>query len=190
MDLKELLGEELFNQVQKALGDNAKNFTFIGDGKYQPKERFDQINNELKEVKAQLVERDNQLKELSKLAKGNEELQNKIKELEEANAKINQEYQDKLLARERDYNLEIALRDAKARNPKALKALIDNEKLVYKDGKFEGLNEQLESIKKSDAYLFDEPTTIKAGKELTPPKEGDDVNSIRLAMGLETKTKN
>lgn len=172
MDLKELLGEELYSLVQSKLGDSFKNFAFIGDGKYQPKERFDQVNNELKEVKAQLVERDNQLKELSKLAKGNEELQNKIKELEEANAKINQEYQDKLLTRERDYNLEIALRDAKARNPKALKALIDNEKLVYKDGKFEGLNEQLEELKKTDAYLF-QVEQVKAGGEPTPPKSNE-----------------
>ncbi|MCW7999891.1 phage capsid protein, partial [Clostridium sp. cpc1] len=64
--LKEILGEELFKQLsedkQKEYKD--KDLEDISGGTYIPKQRFDQVNEQAKEYKKQVGERDTQLKNL------------------------------------------------------------------------------------------------------------------------------
>ena len=50
-----------------------------------PYTRFKEVNDEKNELKNQLSNRDTQLKELAKITKDNEELNSKIKELQESN---------------------------------------------------------------------------------------------------------
>lgn len=171
--LKELLGEELFKQVEAKLGTEKK--YFFGEGEFIPKGRFDEVNNQNKELKTSLAERDTQLADLGEKAKGHEELTKKINELTETNKKLSEEYEAKIAAREREYAIDGELSKIGAKNLKAVKALLDNEKIVVKDGQIVGLNEQIETIKKSDAYLFNEtqPTPPgKGGNPLNPPSGG------------------
>lgn len=58
-----------------------------------------------------------------------------------------------------DYALSAALTGAKAKNTKAVKALLDMDGLKFNDGKIVGLDEQLAQIKADNDYLFesDEP---------------------------------
>lgn len=58
-----------------------------------------------------------------------------------------------------DYALSAALTGAKAKNAKAVKALLDMDGLKFNDGKIVGLDEQLVQIKADNDYLFesDEP---------------------------------
>lgn len=133
-----------------------------------PRTRFNEVNDQVKEYKQQLEERDKQLQELKTLSEGNEQLQNKLKELEEQNKTIREEYERKLLERQRDHDLYIYLKDeAKARNPKAVKALLDFEKVKYEDGKFIGLEEQIKELKEQESYLFEDeiPTGTGMGKQ-------------------------
>lgn len=53
-----------------------------------------------------------------------------------------------------NHTLEDALKGAKAKNAKAVKALLDLEGLKLNEGKIVGLDEQLESIKEENDYLF------------------------------------
>lgn len=161
MDLKELLGEELFNQVSEKIGEHK--LAIVSDGSYIPKTKFDAKIEEVKELKEQLADRDAQLEDLKKVDVS--ELQNKITELQQSNEGIKIEYESKLQQREFDYSLENALREAKAKNPKAVKALLNNEAIKLVDGKFVGLDEQLTALKTSDSYLFGEDG-LKGG---TPP---------------------
>lgn len=158
--LYEILGEELSAQVKAKLGD--KKF-FVGEGEFIPKSRFDEINNQLKDVKSQVADRDKQIASLSENAKGNEDLKAKIEELTVANKKSTEEYESKLAKQERDYLINDVLKGSKAKNIKALTGMLDMEKVTIKDGKVEGLNEQIEELKKTDSYLFniEEPQTQK-----------------------------
>ena len=63
--------------------------------------------------------------------------------------------------------LELALVSNKARNTKAVKALIDLEKIeLNEDGTIKGLDEQLTALKTDNAFLFDgEPQS----KDPVPP---------------------
>lgn len=121
-----------------------------------PKHRFDEVNEEKKELKNQLDERDAQLKELKAKASGNEELTAKITELEKLNKTTKEDYEAKMTALRKETAIELKLKDEKAKSVKAVKALLDLEKVSLDGDKLIGLEEQLKSLKESDAYLFGE----------------------------------
>lgn len=161
MPLKELLGDDLYAQVIEKAGD--QKIDIVSNGQWFPKERFDAVNNEKKELKSQLDERDQQLTALQKQAKGNEELQNAIEQLQEENKKVSEEYQQKLDKQAFDFAIESALRDAKAKNIKAVKANLNVDGLKLSDGKVIGLDEQLTALKESDSYLFESENDSSPG---------------------------
>ena len=71
-----------------------------------------------------------------------------------------------------DTKLEIALNNSNARNTKALRGLLDMEKIVLdEDGNLSGFDEQLSQLKESDSYLFntEKPAGLGGGKT-TPRK--------------------
>ena len=75
-----------------------------------------------------------------------------------------------------EHALENALTGAKAKNVKAVKALLNTEQLKFNeaDGSIVGLKEQLEAIQKDNGYLFEaageiqKPPTIVTGGGKTP----------------------
>lgn len=150
--LKELLGEELYSQVTEKLGDKK---IMVDDGNFIPKSRFDQVNQAKKELEVQLKDRDTQLAELSKNNKDNENLLNQIKDLQALNKQTTTDYENKINQMQFDYALDGALTNAKSKNNKALKALLDMNSIKYQEGKFEGLQEQIEALQKDASYLFD-----------------------------------
>ncbi|MBU8773192.1 phage scaffolding protein [Cytobacillus oceanisediminis] len=153
MDLKELLGEDLYNQVMQKAGENK--IAIVSDGNWFPKEKFDQVNNDNKDLKKQLKDRDVQLSDLKTKAAGNEELTKQINDLTELNKKTASDYQDKLNQQAFDFALKDALSGAKAKNPKAVEALLNKEAIKLDGDKLLGLEEQLKTIKESDSYLFE-----------------------------------
>ena len=120
------------------------------------KEQVDSLTSERDNLKQQVSDRDGQLDDLRKNAGKNEELEATIKQLQEDNKATAAKYQNDLAAKEKGFKIEGALRDAKAKNVKAVLSLIDTEKVsVQKDGTLDGLTNQIEAVKKSDSYLFD-----------------------------------
>lgn len=83
--------------------------------------------------------------------------------MQEANQKAKTEYEAKLQEQSYNFALESALSDAGVRNAKAVKALLDIEKIKLNSDKLSGLKEQLEALKISDGYLFNRP------KKVNPP---------------------
>lgn len=155
MDLQELLGEELYNQVVEKAGDNK--IAVVSDGSYIPKQKFDDLNHEMKQYKQQVADRDSQIDDLQKKAGNNEDMQETINELKENNRQEVERLKQEKHDQQYNYELEKGLIASKAKNPKALKGLLDTEMLkLDDDGEIRGLSEQLEKIKESDAYLFDD----------------------------------
>ena len=150
--LKELLGEELYSQVTEKLGDKK---IMVDDGNFIPKSRFDQVNQAKKDLEVQLKDRDTQLADLSKNNKDNENLLNQIKDLQALNKQTITDYKNKINQIQFDYALDGALTNAKSKNNKAIKALLDMNSIKYQEGKLEGLQEQIEALQKDASYLFD-----------------------------------
>lgn len=118
------------------------------------KEQLDTLTTERDDLQNQLKSRDEQLEELKKIdAEG---LQAKIQELQKENEQSVQEWQGKLQQQQFDFALKDALTNAKVRNPKAAKALLDLESIKLDGETLLGLEDQLKTIKESDPYLFEE----------------------------------
>lgn len=140
-----------------------------GFGTMIPKSRLDDKIKELKDAQKMIDERDQQLEELKPKAAGNEALLQQIQQLQDENKANVEKYQKELAETQRTFALDSALKDAKVRNVKAAKALLDLEKIKLGDsGALEGLNEQLEALKQSDAYLFAEEQQQQP-PSFTPP---------------------
>ena len=122
-----------------------------------PKDRFDQVNNEKNDYKAQMLDRDKQLETLKKGAKDNEELTKKIEELQNANQTAKADYDKKIMDIQIDNAVDSALRNAKAKNTIAAKAFIDRSKLKLEGEKILGLDEQIKAITEGEEtkFLFD-----------------------------------
>lgn len=139
-----------------------------GYGQMIPKSRLDDKITEVNDLKQQISDRDTQLKDLQTKAAGNADLQTEITRLQQENEQVKTEYEGKLQQKDYDFALTEALRTAKAKNPTAVKALLNVEAIKLVDGKIVGLEEQLTALKTSDDYLFT-PEGL-AGK--TPPNPG------------------
>ena len=159
--LKEVLGEELWKQVAPKL--EGKEYFFAEGKDYIPISKFNEVNEAKKEAEAQLKERDNQLVQLQKAVKGNEELTKQINDLQEANTKAQQDYETRVLEIQKSYELEKILSSSGARNTSALKGMLDLEKCTFKEGKYTGLDEQIAQIKKDNDWLFSSTVPQSAG---------------------------
>ncbi len=164
--LKEYLGEELYAQVAEKLKGNDKvALGNLAGGEYVSRHKY---ADEVADLKKQIGDRDKQLESLK--ATKDSEMQAKLAELTEANKRQAAEYEKKIADRERDYLITAALEKSGAKNVRALKALLDLEKVSVREGKLEGLQEQLAAVRESDAYLFNAPE--KGGAGLKPGEGG------------------
>lgn len=119
------------------------------------KAEVDEKNATIADLQSQLVSRDKDLKKLQKDNGDNEALKTQISDLQQQYKDLEKSSAEKLVAIQRESALNNLLAEAKVKNPKAVAALLDQEKIVFKDGELSGAKEQVEALQKSDSYLFD-----------------------------------
>lgn len=179
MDLKELLGEELFKQVEEKLGD--KKIDIVNDGRWIPKDKFDDVNIEKNEYKGQIDDLNKELGKLKKQVKDDDEVTKKIGELEKEIE--NKEKEMESLRKTNAIKFEVL----KA-NPKDVNDIlphIDNEVVKIEDGEVIGLKEQIEKLKEEKTYLFKEDAPAgTGGSKGNPPRGGNEpkVESLKDAL--------
>ncbi len=121
-----------------------------------PKVKFDEVSEENKTLKQSVSDRDKQLEDLKKSSGDNAALQQQISDLQEQNSQQQKAHEKEMAKLKLDNAVELALSGAKAKNGKAVKALLDMSKVkLGSDGKLSGFDEQIEALKKSDGYMFD-----------------------------------
>jgi len=174
VDLKELLGEDLYNQVIAKLGDKHK-IAVVSDGNWIPKDKFNEVNEAKKQAEEALKERDKQLADLKKAAEGNEELKKQIEQLQIENKTKEQEYQTKL----RDMAVTTAIKLAVAgqvHDPDLVAGLLDKSKIeVDENGNIKaGLDDQLKALRESKVFLFIEQKPAGTTFRGATPADGRD----------------
>ena len=95
MNLKQIIGEELFNQLpeEKKKEYAKQDLQDVSEGKYVPKDRFDQVNQQSKDYKEQVSERDRQIESLKNEFKDVDGLKDKVEQfIKEKNLDIAPEY--------------------------------------------------------------------------------------------------
>jgi len=137
---------------------------------FMPKDKYNEVSEAKKKLETDLQARDTQLEELKKAAGTSDDLKKQIETLQAENKKASEEWQAKMAQMQLDFALERALTTAKAKNPKAVKALLDLENVKLDGDKLLGLDDQLKAIQQSDPYLFGE--SGKVGSGTNPPGAG------------------
>ena len=147
--------EEKANEIVKAMNE-AKVYT-------TNLENVDVRYNKLQEQKKQLEEASKayqkQLEELTKNNADVEALNKLVEQLQLSNKELEENHSKEMHNLQFNFALEGALTNAKSKNNKALKALLNMDNIKYQEGKLEGLQEQIEALQKDASYLFNLDTT-------------------------------
>ncbi len=151
--MQEIVGEHYTEDL------DAKVCAAIGE-RFVSKTDFNALNETKKTLAGQIAERDRQLEELKKVDAAG--LQAEITRLQGENKIAAEKFKADLAAMKFDHALDNAILSAKGKNTKAIKALLQTDKLKLKDdGSIEGLD--LDALKASDPYLFDSVNTKRQG---------------------------
>ena len=148
--LKLGLTEEQAEKVLSANTEQLKGFI--------PKARFDEVNNAKKQAEKDLSERDMQLETLKNSTGDIETLKNTIKQLQDENKASKEQYEANISKIKLDNAIDNALGNAKAKNSRAVRALLDMEKIKFENDNLSGLDEQLKALKEAEdsKFLFEE----------------------------------
>jgi outer membrane murein-binding lipoprotein Lpp len=158
--LKPVLGDELYAQVESKLSTaQGLKLANIADGSFIPKSKFDEARTSASTLKAQVDDLTAKLAEAQSKGGDTSALQAKIDKLTSDIALKDQELSKQGFS----YKVKDALRAVKVHNPDIVMSQLKLDKITEKDGKLSGFDEQIEALKKSDAYLFVEQTSARGG---------------------------
>ena len=161
--LKDLqLTDEQIDQIMKLNGHDIE----------KAKGSFETLQAENEALKKQTADYEASLKNFKKSAKDNEELQNQSK-------KQKDEFEATVHGLKLNSAVKDALASAHVRNAKAVKGLLDMDKVGFdKDGNLTGLDDQLTAIRESDGYLFDEGNRADYDPANGQPPKADPVQAM------------
>lgn len=149
--------------------------------------------NDINREKTKADEYKSQLDTAKETLKGFEgvdvaQLQGEITKLNTDLANKDAEYKQKIADMEFSSVLDSAINGSKAKNSKAVKALLDLDKLKASKNQTEDIKTALEELRKSDSYLFgsDEPVLNPIGDTSGNNNSGgaSSLAAVRAAMGL------
>lgn len=153
MELKELLGEELYASVAAKLGDKK---LVIDDGKLIPDYRLKEVTDEKKALKEQVSKYEADMKELKAAAAGNDALAKQIADLQTARQADKERFEAGIMKSKKQLAIQESLLssgviDASARELLSLK--FDVDKIELDDsGKPKGFDTLLKPIKENRAF--------------------------------------
>lgn len=148
-DFLKNLGIEDKELIDKILDENSAD---IGRAKGE----LDTYKTQVNDLKGQLSAKDAEINTLKEQADKVDGLNQQITQLTADKTQLTNDLNTKVSALQKSYAIESGLRDAKAKNIKAVMALLDMDKISYADGALTGLNEQLEALQKGEdtSFLF------------------------------------
>jgi hypothetical protein len=176
----ELTAEQFEEELNKLLPET-----------HVPKNVFNELNEKYKLAEAQKAESDKLLKEANEAKNASEEFRAKYDELLKTQKADKEKYEADIATAKKNNGIDLALVKAGARNAKAVRALLDLDKITLSDkGEVVGISDQLEAIKKDNDYLF---TATEAKQETNKPNFGNPApngqkeagtDALRRAFGL------
>ena len=176
------LTKEQADSIIKINGDDIEN------AKSASAAEIKNLQTEVDGLKTQVGDRDKQLETLKASAGDNANLKKQIEDLQTENATAKANHEAELNQLKVDFAVEKALTGAKAKNIKAVKALLDlTDAKLDKEGKVKGLAEQIEKLTTDEGtkFLFDAPTQQQNFKGFQPgasaqQKPGAEVDTSKM----------
>lgn len=103
-------------------------------------------------------------------------LNQKISQLETDKTNLTNDLNTKVTQIQKTHAIESGVRDAKAKNVKAVMALLDMDKITFENGELNGISEQLDALKSGEdtSFLFGEaqPASPSGTQPNNPPSNG------------------
>lgn len=177
--LKLGLSEE---QTEKVLSVNAEQLKgFI------PKSRFDEVNNTKKQLEKDLKDRDVQLENLKNSSGDVETMKQTIENLQRDNKAAKDNFEAELAKFKLESAIDTTLLGSNAINTRAVKALLDMDKIKLDGDVLIGINEQIEALKNAEdsKMLFKATETKQKEPNFSgvKPGEGNTQNSTGESAG-------
>lgn len=189
--LVDIVGKEVYESLSEEVRKQYdEKELIINDGTYIPKAKFDNLNEQKKDLENQLKETNDKVQELSKA--NTEELKKQIEDLQKKYEEDTKELNDKYEAREYDIKLKDYAKDLKFSSNSAKKSFMNDLKekeLKFEDDKLVGFDDFVSSYKENDPTAFieekkDEPSvTVNTGDTHSDKEDTDDA-FINKVMGL------
>lgn len=179
--------EEQAEKAAQASAEELKGFI--------PKSRFDEVNEAKKQLEKDIKTRDEQLEALKKVDAAG--LQATIDKLQNENKAAKEKYEADLKKIQVDNAVERALLSAKAKNIKAVKALLNLEGAEFDGENIKGLDEQIKKLQENEdsKFLFNIETQNPTFKGIKPGEKSDKIqtdsapNSLAEAIKMHFQTK-
>lgn len=137
-------------------------------------ERYDKLKKQHDDLKNDLEQSNNTIEDLKKHTKDDEESQ---KIIDQYKADLEAEREGRA-ADNKNHQIDLALNKFGAKNNKAVRSLLDLDKISVDDEGLKGLDEQLKSLKESDDYLFQEENEGEVPKFITDDDPSQQDNSV------------
>lgn len=174
-DFLKSLGIEDKEIIDKILDENS---TDIGKAKGE----LETYKNKVTDLEKELETAKNENATLQNKANTVDGLNEKISQLETDKTNLTNELNTKLSEINKTHAIESGVRDAKARNIKAVIAQLDMSKITFENGELAGLTEQLDALKGGEdtSFLFGEVNNAPSGTQMnTPPTNGGNPPAAR-----------
>ncbi|MFT8608009.1 MAG: phage scaffolding protein [Liquorilactobacillus nagelii] len=136
--------EKIMTEVGKSHTDSA-----------ELQKKVDDLSSQNETLTAQVKERDSKIDELGKAEGLSQKYKDQLSDLQSQIKSKDEEFAGKLANVKKSNAIELALRDAGAKDTKILSPLLDQDVIKLDEkGEVTGLKEQLEKIQESHDYLF------------------------------------
>ena len=166
-DFLKNLGIEDKDIIDKILDENSAD---IGRAKGE----LDTYKDKVKDLEKDITTKDGTIADLQKKVGDVDALNQQITQLQTDKTNLTNELNTKVSQIQKTHAIESGVRDAKAKNVKAVMALLDMDKITYENGELNGLTEQLETLTKGDdsSFLFGDVNAPSGTKPGNPPANG------------------
>lgn len=169
-------------QTEKVLSVNAEQLKgFI------PKSRFDEVNNTKKQLEKDLKDRDVQLENLKNSSGDVETMKQTIENLQRDNKVAKDNFEAELAKFKLESAIDTTLLGSNVINTRAVKALLDMDKIKLDGDVLIGINEQIEALKNAEdsKMLFKVTETKQKEPNFSgvKPGEGNTQNSTGESAG-------
>lgn len=166
-DFLKNLGIEDKDIIDKILDENSAD---IGRAKGE----LDSYKTKVTDLENDVKAKETEIATLQTKVGDTDALNQKISQLENDNRNLTSEINTKVNELQKTYAIENGVRDAKAKNVKAVVAQLDMSKITFENGELAGLSEQLETLKSGEdtSFLFGELKIPPAGTQLNNPPNG------------------
>lgn len=186
-DFLKSLGIEDKETIDKIMDENSAD---IGRAKGELQTYKDKVT----ELEGTIRDKDKEITTLNGKVGDTDALNQEIAQLKTDKADLTNRLTTEVSKIQKTHAIESGVRDAKARNVKAVLAQLDMEKITYENGELKGLSEQLETLKTGEdtSFLFGEtkggnPSGTKPGASSgnggNPPTSTTFAEAIAKAIG-------